>query len=305
MVHLEVSSLRRAAEGDHSPQLQQDISLFLDSLGMGGRELKSVEVIKGGTTNSIFCCRLGGDVCILVRVFGEGTEALIDRKREAVCFRAVGQSGLGPKLLGEFDNGRVEEFVPSRTLRAVELRHPRLSRMIARRLTALHSLPDPHHCPTPMAITQLRSWSSLATTRLGAHFRGWDVRRLAQAAAALEQRLASRPAPLVFSHNDVNHMNILLREEAARGFGEGTCNGDDDDAAIVLVDWEYAGSNPRGFDLGNHFCEWASDFGSSSPHRLDWSKLPSRAESEAFCRHYLAYPDRQPQGEGKEIMPCL
>lgn len=60
-------------------------------------------------------------------------------------------------------------------------------------------------------------------------------------------------------------------------------------SAIVLIDLEYAGWNPRGFDLGNHFCEWASDFQSPLPHRLDFDQFyPSHEQQKAFVMAYLS-----------------
>lgn len=68
----------------------------------------------GGCTNVIYRVDTTKGQNFLLRVFGVGTEMLIDRRREACCFRAVAIRGLGPKLLGTFGNGRVEEFLQAR-----------------------------------------------------------------------------------------------------------------------------------------------------------------------------------------------
>lgn len=41
-------------------------------------------------------------------------KALIDRAQEARCFHAVSARGLGPRLLGDFAGGRVEEYIHGR-----------------------------------------------------------------------------------------------------------------------------------------------------------------------------------------------
>jgi choline/ethanolamine kinase len=56
------------------------------------------------------------------------------------------------------------------------------------------------------------------------------------------------------------------------------------------VDLEYAGWNYRGFDLGNHLCEYASDFQQEPPdrqHVLDFGRYPTPAQRRAFARAYL------------------
>lgn len=66
---------------------------------------------------------------------------------------------------------------------------------------------------------------------------------------------ASEPSPRVFSHNDTQYGNLLLmieEGEVLRAKGR-------EHEKIIVVDFEYAGKNPRGFDLANHFIEWQAD----------------------------------------------
>lgn len=41
------------------------------------------------------------------------SQDFIDRRREMLFFEAVAHRGLGPRLLGTFANGRVEEYIPA------------------------------------------------------------------------------------------------------------------------------------------------------------------------------------------------
>ena len=54
--------------------------------------------------------------------------------------------------------------------------------------------------------------------------------------------------PVVFSHNDINTGNILVKEESE-------CSD-----PVVLIDYEFSSYNYRGFDLANHFNEWMYDY---------------------------------------------
>lgn len=56
---------------------------------------------------------------------------------------------------------------------------------------------------------------------------------------------------------------------------------------VSLIDYEYAGYNPRGFDVGNHFCEWMADYSTAEPHVLDLERFPSPQERRMFSRAYL------------------
>lgn len=53
--------------------------------------------------------------------------------------------------------------------------------------------------------------------------------------------------PVVFSHNDMQEGNILLRLNTAK-------------PELVLIDFEYCSYNYRGFDIANHFVEWQYDY---------------------------------------------
>ena len=64
----------------------------------------------------------------------------------------------------------------------------------------------------------------------------------------LLRTVAGLGSPVVFSHNDINTGNILVKEETE-------CR-----EPVVLIDYEFASYNYRGFDLANHFNEWMYDY---------------------------------------------
>jgi ethanolamine kinase len=49
-------------------------------------------------------------------------------------------------------------------------------------------------------------------------------------------------APVVFAHNDLLSGNFMLNDEEEK---------------LYLIDFEYGSYNYRGFDIGNHFNEYA------------------------------------------------
>ena len=53
---------------------------------------------------------------VLVRIYGEGVDVFFDREDEIRTFEFMSKQGQGPRLLGRFDNGRIEEFIRARVL---------------------------------------------------------------------------------------------------------------------------------------------------------------------------------------------
>ncbi|KAI9538193.1 hypothetical protein NQZ68_017926 [Dissostichus eleginoides] len=62
--------------------------------------------------------------------------------------------------------------------------------------------------------------------------------------------LAETKSPVVFCHNDVTEGNILILEDKDPNTTD----------RLMLIDFEYSSYNYRGFDFGNHFCEWMYDY---------------------------------------------
>ncbi|GAA5857361.1 hypothetical protein JCM8547_002242 [Rhodosporidiobolus lusitaniae] len=99
----------------------------------------------------------------------------------------------------------------------------------------------------------------------------------------------------VFAHNDTQYGNLLLvtpmtddpREEQEierQAQREGGAH-----RRLIVVDFEYAGANPRGFDIANHFCEWQADYHHPSlSHSLSAHQpYPTRLERVRFLRAYV------------------
>ena len=75
---------------------------------------------------------------LLLRIYGSQVSHLVDRDSELQILRRLARRRIGPRLLGTFANGRFEEFLDARALRAEDLRVPDVSRQIAKRMRDLH-----------------------------------------------------------------------------------------------------------------------------------------------------------------------
>ncbi|KAK1946230.1 putative choline kinase 1 [Phytophthora citrophthora] len=235
-----------------------------------------VKHLGGAMTNLIFVARKpdGEHRDVLVRVYGEGTEDFFSRAQETRLFQLLSDQEIGVELLGQFANGRAEKLIHGSTYTSKLMRQGEESRSIAKQLRVFHALDiDIDRAPTVM--TRIRSVLEVAQVKCtGYKFKETlDLNQLAQDADELEELLAGVISPIVFSHNDMQYGNIMKNEM-----------GD-----VVLIDFEYTSYNPRGYDIGNHWCEWAYDYHKTvNPHLADFSKYPTEQEQREFCRAYLA-----------------
>ncbi|KAJ2015674.1 hypothetical protein GGI10_001989 [Coemansia sp. RSA 2530] len=232
----------------------------------------------------------------LLRVYGTGVDEFLSREKELYWLSQLTSLGFGPRLYGIFGNGRLEEFLESTTLTKSDIRDPSTSKHIARRMCELHSLVSyyrPFGGPNTRAVdlsgapelwTNVESWLRLVEKKWSrirtvcadnplcmGLLDNWP--RLEQAVAKLRLVIARANSPVVFAHDDLQYGNILRLENT----GE-----------LVVVDFEYAGYNYRGFDIANHFCEWMADYHHEHrPHVLGEDAYPTLAQRRGFLRTYV------------------
>jgi choline kinase len=122
---------------------------------------------------------------LLLRIYGPSSDALISRTEELRILHVLStQYGLGPKVFGTFENGRVEQFFPSQALTADELRDPLVSRGIARRMRELHHVDlkalgyEKGGDGDPIVWKSLGEWEPIAgevLTTLGGYGGRWEI----------------------------------------------------------------------------------------------------------------------------------
>ncbi|KAJ1552546.1 Ethanolamine kinase, partial [Cladochytrium tenue] len=131
----------------------------------------------------------------------------------------------------------------------VELPMPRVSKLFATIRKWLTSVPDifpPSDSPTATKQSLLKS-------------------ALVKEVDMLEQELSKLNSPVVFSHCDLLCGNLLY-----------TARTD----TVSFIDYEYGGYAPRGFDIGNHFCEHAG-------FDCEWERYPSKDFQLRWLKRYL------------------
>uniref|UniRef100_A0AAY5K6D6 ethanolamine kinase n=1 Tax=Esox lucius TaxID=8010 RepID=A0AAY5K6D6_ESOLU len=222
-----------------------------------------ISIVSGGLSNLLYMCSLPDHAQtiedeprrVLLRVYGailQGVDSLV---LESVMFAILAERALGPRLYGIFPEGRLEQYMPSKRLRTEQLFVPELSAEIASKLARFHGMVMPFNKEPKWLFGTIDRYMNqvmnLKFTR-EAHIKKFNKLIKYNLPAELESLrvlLAATPSPVVFCHNDVQEGNILMLE-----------NRDHSTDKLMLIDFEYSSYNYRGFDFGNHFCEWCYDY---------------------------------------------
>ncbi|KAF8937845.1 hypothetical protein BGZ58_002053 [Dissophora ornata] len=223
---------------------------------------------------------------VLLRVYGVGLETMFSRSKELQWLHNLSTMDIGPSLLGIFKNGRFEQYVESTTLTKEDFRDLRTSRHIAHRLCEMHNIVNifpPPEGTIPQSQENIAKWIPLAKEAIGkicakdpskkAVFDEFNFEKLLVEIDEVHKELTAVHSPLVFAHNDTQYGNILRTL--------------DESGELVIIDFEYAGYNTRGFDIGNHFCEWTADYHSERPSIMHPDRYPTKAQQLNFLEAYM------------------
>lgn len=282
------------SKGCVSEELRKLLISLASSWGDVIDDPKKLRVIplKGAMTNEVYQINWpieAGTRSVLVRVYGEGVEVFFDRDDEIRTFECMSEHGHGPRLLGRFADGRVEEFIHAKTLSAADLRDPEISALIAAKLREFHRL----EMPGPKNVflwDRMRNWVGEAK-RLSSpkDAKEFCLDTLEEEISMLQKEFSQDHQDIGFCHNDLQYGNIMIDEKTR---------------AITIIDYEYASYNPVAYDLANHFCEMVANYHTDTPHILDYIKYPDQEERHRFIRTYLSSAGNQPSDSEVEKLAC-
>lgn len=80
------------------------------------------------------------DNVVLVRVYGNKTDLLIDRKAETRNIKLLHSYGFAPSLFATFKNGLAYEYVPGVTLSSKTVLLPQVWKLVACRMAEMHKV---------------------------------------------------------------------------------------------------------------------------------------------------------------------
>ncbi|XP_070829092.1 choline/ethanolamine kinase [Chaetodon trifascialis] len=253
-----------------------------------------ISIVSGGLSNLLYLCGLPDHVPsvgeeprhVLLRVYGailQGVDSLV---LESVMFAILAERTLGPKLYGIFPEGRLEQYLPNTRMRTEQLSDSTISAEIATKMARFHEMLMPFNKEPKWLFGTIDKYMD-QVMKLNfvreAHVKKYKKLMKLDLPAELESLralLAATPSPVVFCHNDIQEGNILMLEDRDETSTD----------RLMLIDFEYSSYNYRGFDFGNHFCEWMYDYTYNQwPFfKARPENYPTREQQLHFIRNYLS-----------------
>ncbi|CAA84300.2 Choline kinase B1 [Caenorhabditis elegans] len=269
--------------------IEKVIEFGIDFLGGEWKNVKKNEVkvttILGGQSNHMFHVTSSTSATpYLLRIHRQGPSHVF---MDTVNFAIFSERGLGPKLYGFFDGGRMEEFLPSRTLDSDCILDPEISRRVGAVYPKYHAIDVPvskkRRCFQVMRES-LKEYQDLGggdyeikptTVTYSEHPKKISMDDLYKEIDFMEKWTNELfEDTVVFCHNDLASSNILELNSTKE---------------LVLIDWEFGSYNCRGFDLAMHLAETAADFRDSTPPgiRISEELTDNPPNLQGFCEAYV------------------
>ena len=196
----------------------------------------------------------------------------------------------GPKLFGAMENGRIEEYVDSHTLKPAEAFTDEMIAQVTKALACFHSielpLPKDTACflrPVKLSfekeIPAITEWIETADATkecldaikflLNFPFED-EYRWVTSIIAKIQHRQ-------VLSTRDPNYLNRLVKNTKPSSAQETRC---------MIIDFDFSGYYDRGFDLGGHFVSCLFD-PAHKTNKLTGLTYPTKERRDAFLSRYL------------------
>lgn len=216
----------------------------------------NVKRILGGQSNHMFHVTTSTSATpYLLRIHRQGPNHVFT---DTVNFAIFSERGLGPKLYGFFDGGRLEEYLPSRTMDSDCILEPEISRKVGAAFPKYHAIQVPvskeRRCFQVMreSLKEYQEFGGVdyeikpTTVTYSEHPKKVSMDDLYKEIDLMEKWTNEiYKDTVVFGHNDLACSNVLELSS---------------NKEIVLIDWEFGSYNCRGFDLAMHLSETAIDF---------------------------------------------
>lgn len=245
------------------------------------------KVFTDGITNKLVGCfyeDFPEDV-VLVRVYGHKTDLLIDRNAETRNIQILHDAGYAPHLYATFTNGLAYEYVPGVILNTTSCRDPEVYPLVARMMAQMHRVQSCNDVSKqPSLWLKIQQFLDIMPQHLDdpkkqARFVELipPKCKLEEEYAIIKKELSGLGSPLVFCHNDLLLANVIYNSKKK---------------TVTFIDYEYSSLNYQGFDIGNHFAEFAG------VSEVDYSAYPSPEFQRQWLRIYLeTFQSESPEAE--------
>lgn len=237
-----------------------------------------------GITNKLVACTLDNsnndqsseDEIVLVRIYGNKTDLLIDRNAELRNIKTLNVLGLAPKVYGVFENGLAYQYYPGVTLKPDSVIEHKIWPLVAKQMGKMHKVELGNNIEKePMVWNKIDQFLNLLPQPFSIEAKQerftnnfGSVTKLRIEFERLKSHLIKTQSPIVFAHNDLLLGNVIYNKDAG---------------TISFIDYEYASYNYQAFDIANHF----NEFVGLSIGDIDYNKYPSKDFQVSWIKEYL------------------
>lgn len=242
---------------------------------------------------------------IMVRIYGEAVNNLVDRNKEMETMVMLNSVGLSSKLYAKFENGFCYEYLDGLVLDTDLVGNEKVAKLTARSIAKLHTLSFDNKDKEPDAKLQesnlikrlekilnlipsdlvIKPISKVSTDHDANNNEQKIVKGellvtkdglITKEALAKEVSFVRRShlirteKDVVFCHNDLLPKNLILSKDQKK---------------VLFIDLEYADYNGRAFELACHFLEYCGI-------EFDTSKYPSEPFIRNWIKNYCNYIKR-------------
>ncbi|URE00042.1 ethanolamine kinase [Musa troglodytarum] len=179
-------------------------------------------------------------------------------------------AGFGAELLGIFGNGMVQSFINARTLSPSDMGDCKIAKKIARHLRKFHQVAIPGSREPQLWNDIFKFLNEAVTIKFDdsgkqARYESISFQEIQAEINELKDLTDLLNAPVVFAHNDLLSGNLMLNDKEGK---------------LYFIDFEYGSYSYRGYDIGNHFNEYAG-------LDCDYSLYPDKDAQYHFFKNYL------------------
>lgn len=223
-----------------------------------------------------------------IRTLNEVTETLL--------FYKLGELGMGPKMLGTFDGGRIEEYIVASSMSAKDFAtNENVARALAKVMARYHRIDIPIKRQPWNVDGMIKSCYSKfqdAHPELSNCYfdKGTDIGRFDALRPVIEFNVIefnnwiSKVSKLiktriVLTHNDSNRSNIMINGSSPN------LDSLDLDQRLLLIDCEFSGYSHRGQDIGNAFGMRKWDF--AGEKLASGYEYPNEHDQRIFIESYV------------------
>ena len=235
----EINTLEQLRELDASSNsLRSDaLEVIAAALGRGTEEIRDISILKKGMTNRSFLFRAGAERYIM-RIPGEGTDQLINRRQEAAVFQTIRGLGLcdDPVYLNPENGYKITKYLPG--VRVCDPEDPEDLRRCMGLLRRFHQMGlEVDHSFDIFGQIEFyeRLWKGQASA-----YR--DYGKTKARVLALRDYIEGQPRARCLTHIDAVPDNFLFYTPAG-----------ETEERLQLTDWEYAGMQDPHVDVAM-FC---------------------------------------------------